>query len=253
MLQHPIDFLLFPFLACDRVEHVSLLIIVIFLPLLCVSNSGTSAVCLAEYRLTLSSCASSTNCFPHAFNTSFRESRPVLSNQPHAPILSSTFCRQQCCQSGAARCPTSFLHAIIPVHLRRVSQSCTNDTSDLAPDVPFSITEQFSQFWHAPTQRMLRMFVREMSAHVQLSFVRCDARFACIVFLNLASSEFMLSSCRDVAVRKIMCMALPIKRSVWCSCCICSNLSWSSLVPRSPNYPSSRFAVMSMQRLDSML
>ena len=39
-----------------------------------------------------------------------------------------------------------------------------------------SIAEQFSQFWHAPTQRMLRMFVREMPAHAQLSLVRFDAR-----------------------------------------------------------------------------
>ena len=74
------------------------------------------------------------------------------------------------------------------------------------------------------------------------------------------SSSYAFSICSFVPfsqvcsnVPKDMHGALPIKSSVWCSCCMCSNLSMSSLVPWSQKCPSSCFAVMSMMRLESML
>ena len=50
-------------------------------------------------------------------------------------------------------------------------------------------------------------------------------------------------------MRKDVHGALPIKSPVWCFCCIGSNLSLSSSVPRSQNCPSSRLVVRSMMRL----
>ena len=102
---------------------------------------------------------------------------------------------------------------------------------------------------------MHRVFVQEMSAHAQLSLVRFDARLGVLSlfvlrFLNLLFVPFS-QVCSNVP--KDMHGALPIKSSVWCSCCMCSNLSMSSLVPRSQNCLSSCFAVMPMMRLESML
>ena len=80
--------------------------------------------------------------------------------------------------------------------------------------------------------------------------------WVCAVSLRLALSQFAFSftsRCKCINVRKSMHGAVPIKSSVWCSCCSCSNLSWSSLVPKSQNCLSSCFAVMTMMRLESML
>ena len=100
------------------------------------------------------------------------------------------------------------------------------------------------------------VFLQEMSTHAQLSLVRFDARLGVLSLIVMRSSQFALSflSRRSaVNVREDMHGALPIKSSVRCSCFICSNLSWSSLVPKSQNCLSSRFAAVTKRRLESML
>ena len=111
LLQHPLDFFSFSFLDFDWIEELSLLIVIVFLPFLCVSNSGTSAVGPAEYRLTLSSRPSSTSCFPSALNTSLTSIgeyiapaivsfRPIKRTRRFSPARSLA--------SNAARCPSRF-------------------------------------------------------------------------------------------------------------------------------------------------
>ena len=89
------------------------------------------------------------------------------------------------------------------------------------------------------------VFVQEMRAHAQLSLVRFDARLRVLSFfiLHLFSLFFRIAW--------MLCMARFQSRDL--PCCISCYLSWFSLVPRSPNCASSRFAVMLPKRLASML
>ena len=91
---------------------------------------------------------------------------------------------------------------------------------------------------------------------LQLSLVRFDARLGVLSLfvmriLNLLFRAFLAAV--QYCAKEDVHGALPIKSSFLCSCCICSNLSWSSLVLRSQNCLSSRFASMSMMKLESML
>ena len=105
-----------------------------------------------------------------------------------------------------------------------------------------------------------RHLAPNVSSHRRLPMLNCLLYALMHAWVCCLSSSCAFSICSFVPfsqecsnVRKDMRGALPIKSSVWCSCCSCSNLSWSSLVPRSQNCLSSRFAAVSMMRLDSML
>ena len=141
LLQHPLDFFSFSFLDFDWIEELSLLIVIVFLPFLCVSNSGKSAVGPAEYRLTLSSRPSSTSCFPSALNTSLTSVgeyiapaivsfRPIKRTRRFSPARSLA--------SNAASLELLVADLVFPpARHNHKSKPFACDTSDLAPGVPF--------------------------------------------------------------------------------------------------------------------
>ena len=149
--------------------------------------------------------------------------------------------------------PSSFLHARNLVHLCRLFavmhqrhlRPCTRCT---LPSLSSSCTSD----------------THHLDASAKCSCKKCLPMLNCLLYAVMhawmcsLSSHCIFSVCSFVLLgcnraRKDVHSVLPFKRTGWCSYCMCSNLSWSSLVPRSQNCPSSRFAVMSMKRLGSML
>ena len=168
LLQHPIDLLLFPFLDLDRVEHVSLLIVLVFLPLFRVQLRN---VCCwsAEYRLTLSSRLSSTNCFPNPATAPFL---PINRTRRFSP--------------EATRCPFRFFTHEYP---------CCSPPVVLCSYAP--ATHRTShQVYPSIVEQFLHMGMHQLNACTTCSCKKCLSMLNCLLYALMQACAYCLcSSC----------------------------------------------------------